>query len=118
MFVLNNKKDIIVSEMQKVKQNKLKSKRLRLIDVFLIIGLTLLMVGIISSFICYTTYTAGRQAHLYSGRFGTKYYPERDPGNPDDKNLAIFSLKVAGIGFISSTVCLVIMHTHKIKDEG
>jgi ABC-type Fe3+ transport system permease subunit len=106
-----------VSEKQKVTINKLNSKRLRLIDFLLIISLTLLIIGITSSFFYYTTYTGGKPAGLYSGRLGTKYYPERKPGNSADKNLAIFSLKVAGIGFISSTVCLIIMRIHKTKDE-
>ena len=90
---------------------------LNIINIFLIISLTLLIVGVISSFLCYTTYIAGTPAHLYSGRFGTRYVPEIASGDPIYKNLAIFSFKVASIGLLSSMICFAIKYTHKTKNE-
>ena len=73
-------------------------KRLSPSDVLMMIGLTLLIIGVASAAINYQAYTAGIPAHVSNTRYGTEYVPEIPPGNPTRETTAAYGLILAGVG--------------------
>ena len=87
--------------------------RLSVKDIVLIIGLTLVLLGTISGFFKYHTYTAGSPAHIWNSRLGTEYTPEKASGDPNDKAAAILSFALAGIGLLLTTASLIFIKNAK-----
>ncbi len=83
-------------------------ERLSQSDVLLMIGLTLLIIGVIVAAINYQAYTVGIPAHVSNTRYGTEYVPEIPPGNPTRETTAAYGLISAGVGALLSTVAYTI----------
>jgi hypothetical protein len=64
------------------------------------IGLTLLIIGFVSSFAFYMSYSSGVSARVYQEKFGDKNKQVTIPDTGPDKKLAIIALEVAGVGGI------------------
>ena len=81
----------------RIAQKKTTTK-MSLWDMLMIIGATLLVIGILGAILFYTTYTAGRSEQIFDGPTGRRYLPEEAPGDSVDKLLAYLSLATLSIG--------------------
>ena len=104
-----------MSGIRKLKRKKLDigkrekpRRKLSSVDVLLIIGLTLTLIGIIVGIFSYLYYIAGRPEQISNTRVGTFYLPEEAPKDPGRKYSAVFGFVIAGIGILLSSVCLII----------
>jgi hypothetical protein len=84
-------------------------------SILLVVGLTILIMSIAFGLLSYSTYTSGRPALLYNGKFGTRYVEEISSGNLHHKELAFMCFKIAGAGLIISTGGLAIKYLKKEK---
>jgi hypothetical protein len=102
-----------MSEIRKIRRmmaspNEPKKFRIRLkpLDILLIIGLTLLLMGVLVGGLNYLYYTGGRPEQIINWRTGTDYVSKEPPGDPGRKANAIIGAIVAGTGLILSASAL------------
>ncbi len=77
-------------------------------DVLLIIGLTLLIIGVIAGVLNYLFYSGGRPDLIVSNQVDGSFPLEaQPPGNPAFKSAAIFYAVVAGTGLFLSASALI-----------
>ena len=92
--------------MKKIKIHKHRKRHFRLPSrltparILRYVGLTLLIIGIVSSFAFYMSYSSGVTARVYQEKFGDKNKKVTLPDTEPDKKFAIIALEVAGVGSI------------------
>jgi hypothetical protein len=69
-------------------------------DMLLIVGSVLAVVGTIVGGLSYYTYAVGNEAHIANLAYDTVYIPEKAPGDAGYKDAAAFGFAVAGIGLV------------------
>lgn len=86
---------------------------LEVINVFLFIGLIVLIIGFVSGLSHYATYTAGKPAHLNNSFIGTEYTPQLASGDPRNREAAFMGFIIAGAGVIMCVGGLAIKYIKK-----
>ena len=85
--------------------------RISLWDALLIVGVTMVLLGVFYGVVSYHAYTAGMHEHIENTKAGTIVVPEEAPGNPGRKASAIVGFATAGIGILLVIVSLEALET-------